>query len=239
MAKNVAECRQMIDACRSIGVRLMIAYRKYFEPAAHDLRQLIRSGKLGPLRIIHTAFSIYLRPESRIPRWHFDRQLAGGGGLPDVGIYCINTVRYLTGKEPLEAEAYQWTVAPSVFREVDEHIAFRLNFPDGLVMQATSSWGAASSSFLRVIGEKGYATLDPAFEYDEVRRLYGKVGKRWFDKKYKVINELALELDALAGAARGNRDVEPTGAVGLRDVAIMEAIYQAAREGHAVPCAPA
>jgi predicted dehydrogenase len=191
------------------------------------------------LRIIHTAFSIYLRPGPRVARWHFDRQLAGGGGLPDVGIYCINTVRYLTGKEPLEAEAYQWTVAPDVFREVDEHIAFRLKFPDGLVMQATSSWGAASSSFLRVIGEKGYATLDPAFEYDEVRRLYGKVGNRWFDKKYKIINELALELDGLADAVRQNRDVEPTGAEGLRDVAIMEAIYQAAREGHTVPCAPA
>ncbi len=236
MAKDVAECQQMIDACRARGVRLMIAYRKFFEAAARELKRLIESGKLGALRIMHSAFTLYLRPGPRVPSWHFDQRLAGGGALPDVGVYCINTARWLTGKEPQAAEAFQWTVAPEIFREVDEHIAFRLNFPGGLVMQATSSWGAAQTSFMRVIGEKGYATLDPAFEYDEERRLYGKIGGRWFEKKYKVINELALELDAFADCIRRGREPEPNGEVGLRDVAVMQAIYQAAREGHAVAC---
>jgi len=238
MARDVAECRQMIDACRAHRVRLMIAYRKFFEPAARDLRRFVASGKLGPLRVIQSAFSIYLRPGPRVARWHFDKQLAGGGGLPDVGVYCINTALWLTGKEPLEAEAFRWTAAPEVFREVDEHIAFRLNFPDGLVMQAVSSWGAAPMSFLRVVGEKGYAALEPAFEYDEERCLYGRIGNTWFEKKYKVINELALELDALADCIRRNREPEPNGEVGLRDVAVMQAIYQAAEAGRAVPCGP-
>ena len=134
MATSVAECWQMIDACRANHVRLMIAYRKYFEPAALDLKLLVDSGKLGRLKIIHTSFSVYLRPESGSPDWHFDRKLAGGGALPDVGVYCVNTVRWLTGKEPTEATAYQWTVEPELFKEVDENISFRLDFPDGLVM---------------------------------------------------------------------------------------------------------
>src|SRR6202007_16292 len=32
MANRVEDCRRMVDACRKNGVRLMIAYRKYFEP---------------------------------------------------------------------------------------------------------------------------------------------------------------------------------------------------------------
>jgi predicted dehydrogenase len=73
MATSVAECQQMIDACRAHRVHLMIAYRKYFEPAALDLKKLVQSGKLGRLKIIHSAFSIYLRPGPHRPAWHFDR----------------------------------------------------------------------------------------------------------------------------------------------------------------------
>jgi predicted dehydrogenase len=235
MANDVAACQRMIDACRANHVRLMIAYRKYFEPASRDLKMLVESGKLGRLKIIHSAFSIYLRPGPKVARWHFDRRLAGGGALPDVGVYCINTARWVVGKEPLEAAAYQWTVDPEVFSEVDENIAFRLNFPDGLVMQATASWGAAQASFLHVIGDKGWATLDPAYPYEEERRLYGRIGGRWFEKKYKVMNELALELDGFADCVRRNREPEPNGTVGLRDVAVMQAVYRAAREGRPVP----
>jgi len=234
MATSVAECQQMIDACRAHHVRLMIAYRKYFEPASLDLKMLVDSGKLGRLKIIHSAFSVYLRPGGGRAAWHFDRKLAGGGALPDVGVYCVNTARWVTGKEPVEAAAYQWTVDPEVFQEVDENIAFRLNFPDGLIMQATASWGGAQESFLHIVGEKGWATLAPAFQYDEERRLYGRIGGRWFEKQYKVMNELALELDAFADCIRRNREPAPNGAEGLRDVQVMQAIYRAAREGRPV-----
>jgi predicted dehydrogenase len=84
------------------------------------------------------------------------------------------------------------------------------------------------------VGEKGWATLDPAYQYDDERRLYGRIGGRWFEKKYKIMNELALELDAFAECVRSNREPGPSGTEGLRDVAVMEAIYQSAREGRAV-----
>jgi predicted dehydrogenase len=235
MANTVAECQQMIQACRASGVRLMIAYRKYFEPASLALKKLVTSGKLGRLKIIHSAFTIFLPPGGNVPGWHFDRKLAGGGSLMDVGVYCVNTVRWLTGKEPVEATAYAWTRDPARFSEVEENIAFQLKFPQGLVLQASSSFGAAQASFLHVHGEKGWAALDPAFAYDEERRLFGKIGGRWFEKKFKVMDEFALELDAFAEAVRRGRDPEPDGNAGLRDVVVMQAIYRAARENRPVP----
>ena len=237
MAPTVAECQQMIDACRSNHVHLMIAYRKYFEPAALDLKLLVESGKLGRLKFIHSAFSVYLRPGGGRPAWHFDQRLAGGGALLDVGVYCVNTARFVTGKDPVEAAAYEWTVDPEVFKEVDENIAFRLNFPGGMIMQATASWGGAQESFLTIVGEKGWAMLAPAYQYNEERRLYGRIGGRGFEKDYKVINELALEIDAFADCVRHNREPGPNGTEGLCDVAVMQAIYQSAREGRPVSIA--
>jgi predicted dehydrogenase len=237
MATSVAECQQMIDACRAHHVRLMIAYRKYFEPASLDLKMLVDSGKLGRLKIIHSSFSIYLRPGAERAAWHFDRRLAGGGALPDVGVYCVNTARWVTGRDPVQAAAYQWTGDPELFKEVDENIAFRLDFPDGLIMQGTASWGGATASFFHIVGEKGWATLAPAYQYDEERRLYGRISGRSFDKKYKIMNELALELDGFADCVRRNREPAPNGLEGLRDVAVMQAIYQSVREGRPVSIA--
>jgi predicted dehydrogenase len=235
MANSVEECRQMLAACRASDVRLMIAYRKYFEPSSLELKKLITSGRLGRLKYIHSAFGIVLRAWGKAGAWHLDPKLSGGGALPDVGVYCVNTIRWLVGEEPLEASAYQWTTDPETFSKVDENIAFRLNFPHGLVTQATSSFSAAQSSFLQVHGEKGWAALNPAYPWDEERCLFGKTGDRWFEKKFKVIDELSVELDAFADSIRRKREPEPNGVQGMRDVAVMEAIYQSAREGRTVP----
>jgi predicted dehydrogenase len=236
MANSVEECRQMLEACRASEVRLMIAYRKYFEPASLELKKLITSGRLGRVKYIHSAFGIVIRARGgKAGAWHLDPKLAGGGALPDVGVYCVNTIRWLVGEEPLEASAYQWTTDPETFSKVDDNIAFRLNFPHGLVAQATSSFSAAQSSFLQVHGEKGWAALNPAYPWDEERCLFGKTGERWFEKKFKVIDELSLELDAFADSIRRKREPEPNGVQGMRDLAVMEAIYQSAREGRTVP----
>jgi predicted dehydrogenase len=235
MANTVAECQRMLKACRSHRVRLMIAYRKYFEPGMLALKKLVTGGKLGSLRVIHTAFTIMLTPKKR-EGWGFDPALAGGGALPDVGVYCVNAVRWLTGLEPVEAEAHAWITDASRFNEViDQHVAFRLNFPGGLVAQGTASFGAAQSSFLHVHGEKGWAALDPAYPWSEERRLFGKTDGRWVEREFPVLDEFALEIDAFADCIIQGHDPEPDGVQGLRDVAVMQAIYRAARKHRTVP----
>ena len=235
MATTAVECRQMIQSCRDNKVRLMIAYRKYFEPASLALKKLITTGRLGRLKLIHSAFTIFLPPEEKVPAWHLDPVASGGGSLMDLGVYCVNTVRWLTGKDPVEASAYSWATDSVRFSGVEESIGFQLKFPDSLLVQASASFGAAQANFLKVFGEKGWAALDPAFAYDEERRLFGKIGGRWFENSFEVMDEFALELDAFADSIRRGRDPEPDGREGLHDVVTMQAIYQAARKGRWVP----
>lgn len=233
IATTVEDARRMIEACRVADVRLMVAYRKYFDPASLALKKLAASGKLGRLRIMHSSFTIMA--SKKAPAWKLDRRLAGGGSLMDLGIYCVNTARWIVERDPVEAFGYMWSGDPERYKEVEENAAFRLTFPDGLVLEASSSYGAAQCHFLRLHGERGWAALDPAFAWDEERRLFGKIGGRWFEKVFKPIDEFALELDALAAAIRARRDPEPNGVEGLRDLVIMQAIYRSAREARAVP----
>lgn len=231
LANTTQECREMVEACRRANVKLMTAYRKYFEASSVALKKLIDSKKLGRLKLIHTAFSFNLPPQQV---WHLKRELAGGGSLWDVGVYCVNTVRWLTGLEPEEVAGYSWSADPERFREVDESIAFQMKFPGGLFVQASSSFAAAKASFIQIHGEKGWAAVDPFYAYNDERRLFGQIGGRWFGKIYGPTEEFHFELDHLAACIRAGRQPEPDGVAGMRDVAVMEAIYEAAQAGRPV-----
>ncbi len=232
LANSSDECRQMIDACRRANVKLMTAYRKYFEPSSLALKKLVDSKKLGRLKLIHSAFTFTLPPQQV---WHLKRELAGGGSLWDVGVYCVNAVRWLTGLEPLEAAGYSWSADPERFKEVDESIAFQLKFPEGLFVQASSSFAAAKASFLQIHAENGWVAANPAFAYNDRKRLFGQIGGKWFSKVYPPSEEFHLELDHLADCIHANREPEPDGITGMRDIIVMEAIYEAAKLGRPVP----
>jgi len=81
-----------------------------------------------------------------------------------------------------------------------------------------------------VQGDKGWASLTPAFPFDEERRLTGKIAGKWFESKFKVVDEFAPELDAFAVAIRTGKPVEPDGRQGHRDMLILEAIYESANK---------
>lgn len=237
MANSVEDCRRMVEACRTNQVRLMIAYRKYFEPGSVALKKLVTSGKLGRLRHIFSTYTEIVDP-IKARHWQLNPQLAGGGSLMDIGIYCVNTMRWLAGSSPLDATAHAWTDDPKRFSGVEDNIAFRLTHPGGLVCQGTSSYSAMAASFVQVHGDKGWAALNPAFAFEEERRLFGKIRGRWFEQKFRVIDEFVLELDAFANSIRRRRDPEPDGMEGVRDIATVEAIYRSARESRTVSIEP-
>jgi predicted dehydrogenase len=76
-------------------------------------------------------------------------------------------------------------------------------------------------------------SLNPAFPFEEERRLIGKLRGRWIERVFPVIDEFALELDAFATAVQRGDNVEPDGEQGYRDVEIMSAIYESGRSGKA------
>ena len=152
----------------------------------------------------------------------------------DLGVYCVNTSRWLLDENPNEALAQSWVHDAAKFQSVEEGISFRLRFPSGLVVHGSSTYDAALSSFIFVQAAKGWVSLAPVFPFDEVRRLTGKIAKREFARTFKVMDEFALEIDALASAIQNKSAVEAGGTEGHRDMLILEAIYESARTKQAV-----
>jgi len=233
LAAKLADSTAMVEACRKNGVLLMTAYRKFFEPSTLYLKQMIQRGDLGRIDVIHTAFSELHLPNVSLP-WMLDSKMAGGGPLMDLGVYCVNTTRWLVEENPVEVTAKSWVHDTVRFWDVEQGISFRLQFPSGLVVQGSSSYDAVLSSFIFVQGTKGWLSLSPAFPFDEDRILTGRIGKRQIHKTFKVTDEFAPEVDSFAAAIQDKQPVEPDGIQGHRDMIILDAIYEAARTQQSV-----
>jgi predicted dehydrogenase len=233
LAATVVQAAKMVAVCRKAGVLLMTAYRKYFEPSSVYIKNLIRDGALGRIDLIHTAFSELHVPGVSL-KWLLDVRVAGGGPLMDLGVYCVNTSRWLAGEDPARVSAFVWRNDKRRFTSVEEGISFRMQFPSGLVVNGSASYGAVMSSFLFLQGTKGWLCLTPAFPFDEERQLTGKIAGTRIEKTFKIVDEFAPEIDAFAKAIQQKSAVEPDGAQGLRDMDILHAIYQAAKKHKSV-----
>ncbi len=237
MANSVAECQQMIDACKAANKQLMVAYRMQYEPYNREIIRLARAGEIGKLK----AFSATNGQNQGDPKqWRLNRALAGGGALPDVGIYCLNAARYISGEEPVEVQAMQYSTPNDPrFAEVEEQVNFTLRFPSGLLASNITSYGVHDSKRFRVLGESGWVELDPAFPYTGQTMRIGR--KREGSKiedvaqpRLEAKNQFALELDHMATCVQKNQRPHTPGEEGMQDMRIIAAIYEAARTGNTV-----
>ena len=233
MAPTAAACERMIKACADARVKLMIAYRMQYEATQRAAIAMARGGELGTLRLLQA-----MNGQNDSPgQWRQSKNLAGGGSLPDVGIYCLNAFRYLTGEEPVEVTG-RVTRPPDDprFREVEDVASFTATFPSGIVGVGTSAYSTHTTRTLQIMGDTASLTLDNAFAYEGLAmRLSRKVGsieavdgRRWPAK-----NQFATEMDHFADAIRSDRMPHTPGQEGLADIRAIEAIYQSAAAGGA------
>jgi predicted dehydrogenase len=235
MATSVADAERMIAACKQAGRKLMIAYRCQYEPYNRALTALARGGELGRVRMIQAVNG---QNDLGNGQWRQIKAMAGGGSLPDVGLYCLNAARYLTGEEPVEVSARltQPKNDPR-FREIEDAVAFTLQFPSGIVADCASAYSLHESRRIRVMGETAWAELDPAFSYGN---LAMRIGRRAGEanaieqRSFVEHNQFALEMDHFALAIRAGREPRTPGEEGLQDQRLIEAIYAAASGGSPV-----
>jgi predicted dehydrogenase len=236
MANTVEECRSMIDACNKARTQLMIAYRMQYEPFNREAIRMARAGELGKLKNFVSSNGQMQKDPSA---WRLKRALSGGGPLPDLGIYCLNAARYLSGEEPIEVSALMQRMPDDPrFHEVEAQLDFTLRFPSGLLASCVCSYDTHDSKHYRLIGDAAWLELDPAFPYRGQRM---RVAKSSDSGETEIIepeivgqNQFALELDHMAACVRENRRPHTPGEEGMQDMQIIAALYESAQRGQTV-----
>lgn len=229
MATSSADAKQMVDACEGARRLLMIAYRCQYEPYNRKVIDLVRERKYGTTKLIR---AVNVQNMAAPEQWRLKRAIAGGGSLPDVGLYCLNAARCLTGEEPVEVNGQTFTTPNDPrFREVEETVSFSLRFPSGAIADCATSYGMHESRYLHVHAEAGSFQLENAFAYEgQQLRVSHRDGKAEAIDQIRLgqKNQFALEMDHMADCILNDRKPRTPGQEGVQDHVVMEAIYKSA-----------
>ena len=221
---SAEKCEGMINAAKKAGRMLGVGYRCQYDPNHIECRRLAAEKTFGELRAIEGGFS---RPITA-NEWRVKRALSGGGPLMDVGIYVLQTCRFVSGLEPIEVSAKFGPITdPDKFSEVEESVDWEMTFPGGLKTKGHTSYERGDAKGFTVTAERGSFGLDPAYNYNTSRgtRSDGQVINP------STVNQFAAEMDDFAQCILDNKPSKVPGEEGLRDVKIMLAIYESARTG--------
>ncbi len=144
----------------------------------------------------------------------------------DMGVYCIQGARYVTGEEPLYTSAKEEKTNPVLFKEVDETIYFTLEFPGGAIAKGISSYNK-NLNHLKANAEKGWFELTEAYRYGGMEGATSD-GPMKFDPN---MNQQALQMDDFANCIFEDKQTRVPGEEGLKDLKVVEAIYRSIQSG--------
>jgi predicted dehydrogenase len=221
-ALDAGQAREMTQAAGQAGRRIIEAFHDRYHPLWPAIREVLTSGRLGRLRTIEATFFAEIKFFAGSLRHEPE---LGGGSLMDLGCYAVHWVRSFAAEEPVVTGATaQWGR-----HGADDSIQADLEFPSGLRGRVESSMTRPLTQTLRVTGDQG--TLDvtgvvfPSRGHS-LREVIGGLprtstvgGQETYD------HQLAAVLYGL----RSGAPLPTEGADPVQNMAVIDAIYAAAR----------
>lgn len=225
MATSVRECEAMIKACDDNNVKLQLGYRLLYEPNTREFYRYAHKNVLGEVRSVESSNAFYA--SDGWDNWRFHGKLSGGGPLMDMGVYSLHAVRHVMGTLPKSITAQSYSVRPK-FKTIEETILWQMHFDNGIIANCMSSYSARVGG-IEVHADQGSFRLDSAFGYGPVK-MYAR--NEFLNIRHT--NHQAVQMDAFAKNILNETSVLSDGMEGLKDMKIIEAIYQAAKTGKKV-----
>lgn len=230
MAINAKEGQEMIDACKKANVKLLVGYRMHFEAKTLEIIHMRKAGEFGKIMFFQGLSGFTIGDPKQ---WRLNRQLSGGGSMMDIGIYSINGSRYMIGEDPVWVSAEETKTNPDKFKEgVDETIQFQLGFPGGAVASCLSTYTMNNLDRFFLNGQQGFAELQPSTGYGPIM---GRTHKGELTQPH--VTHQTVQMDEMAGIILQNKqpEVPVDGEEALKDLKIIDAIYQAVKTSGKVP----
>jgi predicted dehydrogenase len=231
-SRHPEDVERAFDVAEREGRVLAEAFMWRHHPQVARARQLLDEGAIGDLRILraHFAFKAVDPDDIRL------QAELDGGGLMDVGSYCVSGCRTLAGAEPERAWAELiWSHPPR--HGVDVALAATLRFPGDVLAHFDCGLSYPGGSLLAAAGTEGsFALADPWHGNDaviELQRADGSVER--IDPG--PANSYALELADFEAAVRGDRPPLLGRADALGQARTIAALYTSAERNAPCPIA--
>ena len=172
MSRNPTESQRMIDACKTAGVPLYVAYYRRSLPMFLKVKELIDSDAIGEVRTVNMTkyWPIETEDQSTTPPWRVDPEIAGAGRFLDIASHAFDFLDFVFG--PI-ADATGHAANQGGFYKAEDVVTASYRFECGI--QGSGTWcftgpECADVDRIEILGTKGMLTFS-CFQHDNPLRV--------------------------------------------------------------------
>lgn len=235
MGMDADECRQMTEAAQQAGLLLGVAQVFRFENSTARLRARIAGGEIGTPVFARSEFSYPGREHPR--KWLTDAKLSGGGPIADVGVHCIDALRYVLQDEVVEVTARGYADQDS--GDVEAAAVLSLRFARGTLGSVMVSTRVEYRTPMEIVGDEGALRGNDVLNVErpiQLQRLKG--GKVIETEEVTNYEAYAQQVDAFAAALEDRVPFPVPGEEGWKNQIILDAAYRSLKSGKAEEIPP-
>jgi predicted dehydrogenase len=207
------------------NIKVMEAFMYRFHPQWAHVKQLIERGAIGELKSIQSHFSYYNVDPNNIR----NKKNAGGGGLMDIGCYCISISRFIFGKEPLSVFG---AVQFDANTHTDNYTSGILDFGNG-TSTFTCSTQLVPTQYANILGTTARIEMEIPFTPlpDKPARiwLHSKTGTE--EISFEAVNQYTLQASLFSLSILNNTPVPTPLQDAVNNMKVIDAVFKSGEEG--------
>lgn len=233
------EAQEISDYCDKKGVKLGVGFMMRFHAYHQKMKEIVQSGKIGEIVSARAQFTCWY-PEME-NCWRQDMKLSGGGAMMDMGVHCVDLIRYITGMDVKEAaglvgnQVFNYSVEDAggvIMRLENGAVAYvdaNFNIPDAAAKCKIEFYGTKGSIFAQGTisqvegGEIEVLCADSSLGYD-ANQNRDDVAPMEINVEFG--NMYTKEITEFGRAVAGERDVPITVADAIASQKVIEAAYK-------------
>ncbi|MGD0444582.1 MAG: Gfo/Idh/MocA family oxidoreductase [Edaphobacter sp.] len=228
LAMNTAEAEEMTKAAQTAGLLFGVAQNFRFNRSLDWLREQIAAGRIGKPQLAHAQ---YAYPAAQAPRkWITDPTLACGGPIADVGVHCIDALRFVLGENVTSVS----TVAQKddASGKVEAIASLQLEITGGIYANVTASARAPYRTLVEVTGSDGVLIAENGLTVDRpVQIVLHKGGALVETVTVDNGDGYTRMLDSFASAFWGMGNFPASGGDGVHNMRALDTAYASWRSG--------
>ncbi len=206
------------------NLKLMEAFMYRFHPQWKKAISLLKAGAIGEVKTLQAFFSYFNTDPSNIR----NNANTGGGGLMDIGCYCISFARYIFGEKPTEVISL---IDFDPEMKTDRLTSGLLKFKDGKSASFTCSTQLAPFQRLHIFGTKGQLVIEipvnaPPKEPCAIELTRDGQTERFI---FSATDQYSLQADAFAQSILDDEPVPTPLSDAIENMAVIDALFESSQ----------
>lgn len=228
VAMNAVEAREMAEAAKSAGVLYGVAQNFRYNRSLDWMRERVRAGKIGTPQFAQAEYDY---PADRAPRkWIMDPTLACGGPIGDVGVHCIDALRYVLAEDVESVSTLATKTNPDDM--VEATAMLQMEMTGNVLANVTVSARAPYRTFVEITGSDGALMAENGLTVDRpIEMVLRRAGEVIETETVNNADGYVRMLDAFALAMQGGESFAATGEDGVRNMATLDAAFRSWKTG--------